>query len=373
VASALAIENPDELRPHVAAWDRLAVLRRQPYGAPDWMLAWWRHAAPRASRLAVVVVREGDEVIGVAPWHQHRLRTGLRMARLLGTGHRVEPLALPGREQEVAAAVAGALDGMSDGPGALALDRLDARSPWPVLLAREGPLGSRVAGRELTGAPVVPIEGLTYEEWLGAHSRNFREQRAQARRRLEREGAVIRLAEEPGDVDAAIAAFARITADRWEPPPWGEPRGDGVEGMLHEAARAMVPAGRMRVWVLEVEGRPVCVQVFVVADGEVGYWNGGFDPAWARLRPGFETIVRAIEDAIARGDRRVDLGGGASAYKRRLTDADEPLAAALVLPGGRDLPVRAAQLLPGRLDRLMVRTAKRLPPRIREPLRRLRR
>ena len=373
MASALAIENPDQLRPHLAAWDRLAVLRRQPYGAPDWMLAWWRHAAGKASRLAVVVVRDGPEVIGVAAWHQHRLRTGLRVARLLGTGHRVEPLALPGREPEVARAIAEALGGMAAGPGALALDRLDARSPWPVLLAREGPSGGRVADRQLVGAPVVPIEGLTYDGWLGAHSRSFREQRARARRRLEREGATIRLVEDPADVDAAIAAFARITADRWEPPPWGEPRGGGVEGMVREAARAMVPAGRMRVWVLEVRGQPVCVQIFVVADGEVGYWNGGFDPDWAQLRPGFETIVRAIEHAISSGDRRVDLGGGASAYKRRLTDADEPLAAAIVLPGGRDLPVREAQLLPTRAERLMVRTAKRLPPRIREPLRRLRR
>ena len=373
MASALAIQNPDELAPHLEGWDRLALMRRQPYAAPDWMLSWWRHAAPASSRLLVVVVRDGGEVIGVAPWHQHRLRTGLRVARLLGTGHRVEPLALPGREGEVAGAVGAAFDALAGGPGALALDRIDARSPWPVLLARESPGGGRVADRELTGAPVVRLEGSTYEEWLRGHSRNFREQRTQARRRFEREGATIRMAEEPADVDAAIAAFARITADRWEPPPWGEPRGDGVEGMLHEAARAMVPAGRMRVWVLEVEGRLVCVQLFVAADGEVGYWNGGFDPEWSRLRPGFETIVRAIEHAFASGDRRLDLGGGASAYKRRLTDADAPLAAAMVLPGGRDLPVRRAQLMPARLDRLLVRGAKRLPPRISEPLRRLRR
>ena len=244
MASALAIQNPDELRPHLEAWDRLALMRRQPYAAPAWMLAWWRHAAPATSRLVVVVVREGGEVIGVAPWHQHRLRTGLRVARLLGTGHRVEPLALPGREGEVAGAVGAALDALVRGPGALALDRIDARSPWPVLLARESPGGGRVADRELTGAPVVRLEGLTYEEWLGAHSRNFREQRTQARRRLEREGATIRLAEEPADVDAAIAAFARFTADRWEPGALGRRaarwRGAG------DAARGRAGAGAVR-------------------------------------------------------------------------------------------------------------------------------
>ena len=109
------------------------------------------------------------------------------------------------------------------------------------------------------------------------------------------------------------------------------------------------------------------IRVAAVGDVHVGPECAG------RLRPGFETIVRAIEHAFASGDRRLDLGGGASAYKRRLTDADAPLAAAMVLPGGRDLPVRRAQLVPARLDRLLVRSAKRLPPRISEPLRRLRR
>ena len=56
-----------------------------------------------------------------------------------------------------------------------------------------------------------------------------------------------------------------------------------------------------------------------------------------------------------------------------LTTVDAPLAAAMVLPGGRDLPVRRAQLVPARLERLLVRGARRLPPRISEPLRRLRR
>jgi hypothetical protein len=44
------------------------------------MLAWWRHAAPRTSRLAIVVVRDEEEVIGIAPWHRDALRTGLRVA-----------------------------------------------------------------------------------------------------------------------------------------------------------------------------------------------------------------------------------------------------------------------------------------------------
>jgi CelD/BcsL family acetyltransferase involved in cellulose biosynthesis len=142
--------------------------------------------------------------------------------------------------------------------------------------------------------------------------------------------------------------------------------------MLREAARALVPAGRMRVWVLERARRAVAVQLFLVADGEVAYWNGGFDPAWGRLRPGFETIVRAIEHAFAEGDRRVDLGSGPSAYKLRLANGDDPIAAATVLLGGHGRTLRAAQLLPARLDRMATRAAHGLPRPVKETLHRLR-
>ena len=84
--------------------------------------------------------------------------------------------------------------------------------------------------------------------------------------------------------------------------------------------------------------------------------------------------MRAIEHAFAQGDRRLDLGGGAMAYKRRLADDDEPLASAMVLPGaGPRRALHEAQLLPRQLDRLAVRAARRLPDGVTERLRRLRR
>ena len=224
----------------------------------------------------MVVVHEDGRLIGVAPWHEDRTRTGLRVARLLGTGHRVEPLAEPGREPEVAREVAACLASLADGPGALSLDRVDARSPWPLLLARESPGGGRVAGRELTPAPVVRLEGTTFDAWLASRSRNFRDQRAQARRRIERAGGVIRLAAEPAEVNAAIEAFVGLTADRWANGAWGgPPRGGGVAAMLREAAAEMVPAGRMRIWQLDVDGETASVQVFLAADGELGLLERG--------------------------------------------------------------------------------------------------
>ena len=226
--------------------------------------------------------------------------------------------------------------------------------------------------REATGAPVVRLDGRTWEEWLASRSRNFRSQRGQARRRLAEHGAVAHLAEEPEAIEAAVGAFVRLTAERFRTPAWNRPRGGGIGEMLREAARDLVPRGRMRMWVLEADGTPLSVQLFVGAGDALSYWNGGFDRRWSRLRPGFETLVYAIEHACAMGDRSVDLGGGAIPYKHRLADTDEPLVSALVLPGGGDRPLREAQLVPRRLNRLARRTARRAPSGVQRRLRGLR-
>jgi CelD/BcsL family acetyltransferase involved in cellulose biosynthesis len=372
VISAVVITETQELDPYLDGWDRLAVLCRQPYSAPAWMLAWWRHASPLDGELAVVIVTEDDSLVGVAPMFQRRTTTGLRVARLLGTGHRVEPLSEPGREQEVAAAVVEALQGLPARPGAVLLDRGDAGSPWPGLLARAWPRPAATLWSELIGAPAVHLGDRTYDEWLAARSGNFRGQHRRRRRQLAERGAEFRLVGPDDDLSGPIASFIALTIERWVLHLGADRGPEGIRAMLLEAAAELVPRGRMRIWTLEAEGRPISAQVFLVADGEVAYWNGGYDEEWSRLRPGFETIIRAIEHALVEGDRRLDLGGGATGYKLRMTHDDDPIRSVLLLPGGRNRPLRHAQLLPQHAERLARRAARRAPAWVQARLRAMR-
>jgi CelD/BcsL family acetyltransferase involved in cellulose biosynthesis len=161
----------------------------------------------------------------------------------------------------------------------------------------------------------------------------------------------------------------RVHEARWSSRGESSSLGAGIGRMLLEAARELVPSDRMRLWLLEADGAPVSAQVFLVAGGEVAYWNGGFDPAWSDLRPAFETLGYAVEHAFGQGDLRVDFGGGSNPYKDRLADGDHPIGPAMVLPGGADLPLRAAQLLPERLSRSAASAAKRLPDGLQQRLR----
>lgn len=101
-----------------------------------------------------------------------------------------------------------------------------------------------------------------------------------------------------------------------------------------DAGRRLVGSGRFRAVVIETNDLVVSVQLFVAAGGEVAYWNGGWDPEWAPLSPAIQGIVAGIEDAMRRGDRRIDFGQGDHHYKRRLADGDAPISWAVLSPPG---------------------------------------
>ena len=333
------LDDLDAVRPLVAAWDALAVRAGQPYCAPAWMLAWWRNVAPPDARLRVAVARDGDELVGIAPCWARRVPVGVESLRLLGAGtsSRVEPVAVPGREREAAEALAGALAGAVPPPASVVFDGVCVDSSWPERLAAGWPGGraGRVHRQLVIPAPTLRLEGRTHEEWLAGRSGQFRSQLRRARRKLEAQGGAFRLSE--GErLEADLDAFARLHHARWSGRGGSDALNAHVELMLLEAARELAPSGRLRLWMIDVDGRPISAQLFVAAGGEAAYWLGGFDEEFASLKPSLLALWDAVQDSFARGERRVDLGAGGQEYKYRFADGEDSLAwMTFVPPSGR--------------------------------------
>src|SRR5512138_2337673 len=98
----------DVTEPLSATWRELAWRAGLPYATPEWMLAFWRHVHEPKGRLAIVVVRDRDEVLGIAPLYANRGGLGAVEYHLLGAGigQRTALLARPGVEADVARVVA---------------------------------------------------------------------------------------------------------------------------------------------------------------------------------------------------------------------------------------------------------------------------
>ena len=370
--TASVVTDPDGVADAVGAWDALAVAAGRPYCAPAWMLAWWRHLAPEDARLRIVLVRDGDALVGVLPLYLQSASARVAELRLLTAGFtcRVEPLADPGREAEVARSAAAAL--ADQPPDALVLEGLPGDSPWPRLLAEAWP--GRGAWRHDDFSMTLPmaVPAADGTAWMASRRRGFRKETGRIRRRIEEAGGAVERAE-PAQLPAAVDAALRLYRARWAHRGGGARTSDAVTAMLLDAGAALAGSGRFDVWLLRGPEGPVGAEVFVRAGAESAAWGGGFVAEWARFAPSVTLMLAAMCQGADEGVERVDLGEGEQPYKQRFTDEVQLLRWTTLFPRGRRYPLVRARALPRHFRWWARGRARRLPPGVAERLKGLRR
>jgi CelD/BcsL family acetyltransferase involved in cellulose biosynthesis len=359
---AVVVRSVAELEPFRAGWDELAVASSSPYGAPAWMVGWWRNARPPRAVLRTIVVVRGDEVIGVAPLYATKARTGLTSYRILGSrcSSAVDLLARRGEEGVVASAITERLERSVPRVHTIAFDGVPAASPWPRLLSRGWP-GSRAPAvyREVElGVPQLPLSG-SFEAWLTGKSKNFRQNLRRQRRNLERLGGTIGRVDDAAELERALCALASLHHARWASRGGSRVLRPGVERMLIDAGRELLHQQRFDLWKIDVDGRCISAHLFLSAGTTTTYWLGGFDDAWGRYHPALLSLLAAVEHAFDRGMALIDLGTGTQDYKLRFSERVDHVRFVNVVPSRVATPLARLQLLPMKARRY---AAERLPP-----------
>jgi CelD/BcsL family acetyltransferase involved in cellulose biosynthesis len=335
-----------------AEWDALAVSNALPVMAPAWLLAWWRHLAPEGAVLRAIEIRDGAELVGLAPFFAVQAkRGGLIEYRLLGI-KLVAPLALlsvPGREHEVARAAGQALSQADPRPDLVVLQATRLGSPWH-LSVRAGWPGRKpisfVYGSQ--PYPTVWLQRVSLEAWLASRSAKFRSSMRRLNRRFDEMGGTWRMSTE-ATLRRDIETFQRLHAARW----LGRGHstfvtpGQRVVDMLEDAGRRLIAEERFRAWVMEIDGEPIATDIYLCGGGNVTGVSCGWDERWKRLSPPLLSTLRTIEDSIERGEMRLDMGAGDESHKTRFANCDSPLAWSVLMTPGRRLAQTVAQTAPG--------------------------
>jgi CelD/BcsL family acetyltransferase involved in cellulose biosynthesis len=359
------VTTQDALEPLSAEWDGLAVACDRPQMAPGFVLPWWRHIAGPEARPRLVAIRNGERLVGIAPFYvdpsARRARIDYRLPGIELCGG-ITPLAEPGREWEVAAEIGAALARATPRPDLVALEGVPIATPWAVALRDRWPAARRPTLRQyhLHGCPLVTLREPSFDAWLAGKSANFRSQMRGLRRKFAAAGGTSRLATQT-TLDEDVAALARLHAQRWEHRGRSNLVGLGTRltAMLSDAGRILLPAGRFRLRVLELDGEPISAQLFLAAGRTVLYVNGGWDDRHAKLKPSMLGLLDTVEETFATGEQRIDLGVGEQPYKQRFADGNDPICWSILIPPSRRRALTRARIAPMLVAHSLREAAKR--------------
>ncbi|PIC01514.1 GNAT family N-acetyltransferase [Caulobacter sp. X] len=153
-----------------------------------------------------------------------------------------------------------------------------------------------------------------YDAWLAARTPRFRRDLAQLERRAARAGlSVARPEHAPPDL---AARFIDLHKDRF-----GErslfARDPAARAFVERALPGLCQAGVVIPFALRAEDRIVGLNLCMLGADSLGYWNAGFDAAFAGFSPGALMIHAALREACARGLAELDFLRGDEAYKAR--------------------------------------------------------
>ncbi|MHB0977382.1 MAG: GNAT family N-acetyltransferase [Candidatus Aquicultorales bacterium] len=307
------IETLDGFKELRRPWKDLSK-NRSVFQTWEWAWSWWLKYG-KGKRLFILTVRDGREVVGIAPlFISPYYNLPLCVSGFLGAGcsDYGDVLSVQGQEDSVAEALAAFLAGDSR------WDALDLQQLPP------GAVASRLERRFDDG----PVKSLvqdecfnlelpdTYDQLLKTLSKKFRWNVQYYRRRLEREGELVfretsrdTLA---GDMKTFFALHKKRFLSKRKVGRFLSPR---FASFHLEAAENLLDSERLGLFFLEFDGKPVA-SIYGYVDGSTYYYYlSGFDPEWGRMSVSTVLLSMVLEEVVRRGVNRFDFLRGAEPYK----------------------------------------------------------
>lgn len=332
-----------------ADWESLAERNGSLFATYEWAEAWCDRVAPDASPIPLVCRRPDGQAAGIIPLVAARER-GLRVLRLVGHGpsDQLAPICAADDRAPVAEAMRRYLGAAR--ADLFIGDQMPAAEGWGQALR------AQVVATE--SSPVLEIGDRDWDEFLAGRSRNFRQQVRRRERKLAEAGQLkFRLCDDPARLDQDLETLFALHDARW-------PEGSGAftpprRAMHRQFSAAALARGWLRLWMLELDGRPLAAWYGFRFAGDDWYYQSGREPEASAENVGFVLLTHTVREAFTDHMSAYRLLRGDEAYKGRFATEDAGLET-IVLP----LSARGkAALLTDRLRPLAARALRRLRPR----------
>ena len=312
----VSVASVDDFGPIAPEWDALAEGSASIFQTALWARRWWAHFGEGHDLLLRTARTSDGSLVAVLPLYAWRRRFP-RVVRFLGhgPGDELGPVYSRDLRGEAASALRSALDGLDW--DVFFGEQLPGDEGWPSLL------GGSTWRREASPSLTLPT---TWEEYLGTRSSNFREQLRRREAGLAKAGEVVVRRSEAATLERDLDALFELHRARWG----ATPTNFGDSPFHRELARESLDRGWLRLWLLELGGRPIAAWHGFHVGTVCSYYQAGRDPAFERLSVGFVLLAHSIRSAIAEGASEYRFGRGDEPFKSRFTGNDPGLETTVV-------------------------------------------
>lgn len=307
-------------------WSQLAPRTRNVFGTWEWARCWYDHQAGGRKPLLLATVRSAIDgrMIAILPLRVWS-KGPFDVVRFVGHGasDQLGPICDPADRQVAVAAMRTLLERIPQRWHVLLAERLHGGEGWSELL------GGRPIHRE--PSPVLRFGGRTWDEFLRDRTRSFRRDLMRQEQRLARAFEVrYRETVDRDRVAADLDAFFALHQARFSDDQSSLVR---RKAFLHDFTLEAFDRGWLRLWFIELDGRPAAASYELrFADVCVAY-NSGRDASFDRYSPGAVLRTHTMKRAVAEGASEYRFLRGGEEYKYRFADED-PGVETVAVPNG---------------------------------------
>jgi CelD/BcsL family acetyltransferase involved in cellulose biosynthesis len=291
-------------------WNELAEQAGNIFSTWEWNSIWWRHFGSGRTPLVTAYRSTTGRLVALLPLYLWSERP-FRIVRFVGhhVADQLGPICLPNDRIPVSDAVTAALS------------RYEADIFLGENLSIDEGWRSRLNAKILTrdASPALYFDG-GWEEFLASRSSNLREQiRARERRLARKHDLHYRQTASQDELQKDLDTLFALHKLRWG----GRPTRFAKYGAFHrEFAACALNHGWLRLWFLEIDGRPRAAWYgFRFADS-TSFYQGGRDPAWDKNSVGFVLLMHSIREALEDGIAEYRFLRGGEGYKYRFANLD---------------------------------------------------
>lgn len=291
----------------------------------EWLLTWWKHYG-EGKRLNILLIEEGDKIIGIVPLM--RVNYGRFPVRLdvLENISSMDPdysgVILTERKQDCVAALLSYLEErINSGSIIFRLSRIAEDSEFLSLMRKRYPSLSKSLSlyeRALASCPYILLPP-TWDEYFASFRRKTRYKMRRDLKLLTKEHSIeFRKCGSNDDIRENVNIFCELHQRRW--------KSRGLSGVLVDAkmrelhqdvANLFLEKGWLNLSFLVVDGKAASAVYSFEYNRKFYYGIPSFNPDYSKYGVGHLHIMFLIQEAIKNGLNEFDFLIGAEEYKYR--------------------------------------------------------